>query len=281
MIRMRTGEMPQGVKLETSTGHKFQETVEDEQPMPRRETLRSTVTAVAAWMPLIFKGIRRQGHSEARRHRIQRASEGTERLERARTSENEFFEEVLRREDKKRKLAEKLPNEADEGFPPAQRVEDDTMGANGDSDHIIGLAARLSQASSSSGLNDEDRKRALEQSQQREAKNRKVVREASTLKRKRKDGRDEDKDDSRQRRDEAMCTESTEEECLAKTGKAPVTTKWVRVNKGTSSNPFIRARLVARDFGGESLFAAMPPLEAKKLLFRMAAKEQCVWRRGK
>ena len=78
--------------------------------------------------------------------------------------------------------------------------------------------------------------------------------------------------------------ESTEEECWAKTGKAPVTTKWVRVNKGTSSNPFIRARLVARDFkteGGESLFAAMPLLEAKKLLFRMAAKEQRVWRRGR
>ena len=78
--------------------------------------------------------------------------------------------------------------------------------------------------------------------------------------------------------------ESTEEECWSKTEKAPVTTKWVRVNKGTSSKALTRARLVARDFktkGGEPLFAAMPPLEAKKLLFRMAAKEQCVWRRGK
>ena len=36
-----------------------------------------------------------------------------------------------------------------------------------------------------------------------------------------------------------------------------------------------------QDEGGESLFAAMPPLEAKKLLFRMAAKEQSVWRRGR
>ena len=33
------GEMPQGVKLETSTGHKFQEIVEDKQSMPRRENL--------------------------------------------------------------------------------------------------------------------------------------------------------------------------------------------------------------------------------------------------
>ena len=41
---------------------------------------------------------------------------------------------------------------------------------------------------------------------------------------------------------------------------------------------------MARDFntkGGESLFAAMPLLEAKKFLFCVAAKEQCVWRRGK
>ena len=81
------------------------------------------------------------------------------------------------------------------------------MGANGDSGNIIGPVARPSQASSSSGLNDEDRKRALEQSQQREAKNRKVEREACTLKRKREDGRDGDKDDSRQRRDEAMVGE--------------------------------------------------------------------------
>ena len=75
---------------------------------------------------------------------------------------------------------------------------------------------------------------------------------------------------------------STEEEYWAKRGKAPVTTKWVRVNKGTSSSPIIWASLVARDFktkGGESPFAAMPPLEAKKLLFRMSAEEQRVWRR--
>ena len=78
--------------------------------------------------------------------------------------------------------------------------------------------------------------------------------------------------------------ESTEEECWAKTGKAPVTTKWVRVNKGTSSSPIIRARLVAREFktkGGESPFAAIHLLEAKKLFFRLIAKEQRVWRRDR
>ena len=73
------------------------------------------------------------------------------------------------------------------------------MGANGDSGP--------GQASSSSGLTDEGRKRVLAQSQQREAKNRKVKREAGTSKRKREDRRDEDEDDSRQRRDEVMVGE--------------------------------------------------------------------------
>ena len=57
----------------------------------------------------------------------------------------------------------------------------------------------------------------------------------------------------------------------------PVSTKWVEVDKGTAEKPDVRCRLVARDFRvkGEGhrddFFAAMPPLEAKKLLFKMAA----------
>ena len=65
--------------------------------------------------------------------------------------------------------------------------------------------------------------------------------------------------------------DATIEECFAETGRAPVGTKWVDVNKGTAENPNIRCRLVARDFKpkGEKdradLFASMPPLEAKKV----------------
>ena len=58
-----------------------------------------------------------------------------------------------------------------------------------------------------------------------------------------------------------------------------MTTKWVEGwKKDDSGERFVRCRLVGRDFkarGGkeqEELFAAMPPLEAKKLLFRMTAK---------
>ena len=61
------------------------------------------------------------------------------------------------------------------------------------------------------------------------------------------------------------------EECWRRIGKAPVSTKWVDCEKGGG----VRSRWVARDFKpkGEKdradLFAAMPPLEAKRLLFRM------------
>ena len=75
-----------------------------------------------------------------------------------------------------------------------------------------------------------------------------------------------------------MFVPSTREECVAKTGKPPITTKWVDVNKGTSLEEIIRSRLVARDFKikGEAarfdLFAAMPPLEAKRMLLQMAVR---------
>jgi hypothetical protein len=72
------------------------------------------------------------------------------------------------------------------------------------------------------------------------------------------------------------------EECWQMTGKAPVTTKFVRVNKGKKQDPDVRARLCGRDFKvkGErdDLFAAMPPLEAKKMLFRQAIRSKRMWK---
>ena len=58
---------------------------------------------------------------------------------------------------------------------------------------------------------------------------------------------------------------STWEECMQKTGKAPVTTKWVDVGKGRYGEVLIRNRLVARDFKNKNdernfdVFAATPP----------------------
>ena len=71
--------------------------------------------------------------------------------------------------------------------------------------------------------------------------------------------------------------EASIEECVEKTGKRPISTKWVDVNKGTKERPDIRCRLVARDFrtkgegARDDLFAATPPLEAKRFLIRTAA----------
>ena len=65
-------------------------------------------------------------------------------------------------------------------------------------------------------------------------------------------------------------------ECLEMTGRSPISTRWVDLNKGSTESPDVRCRPIAGDFKpkGEKdrsdIFAAMPPLEAKKLLFRKA-----------
>ena len=79
--------------------------------------------------------------------------------------------------------------------------------ANDDSAKIAGPAVRPSQASSPSGLGDEERKRELEQSRESEAKNRKIEFKESNHKRKRDDGGNEGEDESRQCHDEAMVGE--------------------------------------------------------------------------
>ena len=62
-------------------------------------------------------------------------------------------------------------------------------------------------------------------------------------------------------------------ECWDKTGRPPISTKWVRVNKGTPEAPDVRCRLVARDFkpNGEKdrseIFAAMPHLSLRNSCF--------------
>ena len=65
-------------------------------------------------------------------------------------------------------------------------------------------------------------------------------------------------------------------ECRNKTGADPVSVRWVDTNKGTVNDPFVRCRLVARDFKGndkdrDDLFAETPPLEAKRMLISRAA----------
>jgi hypothetical protein len=73
-------------------------------------------------------------------------------------------------------------------------------------------------------------------------------------------------------KEKGVWCERSVRECWEKTGKAPVSVRWVDVRKGSGE---VRSRLVARDFkGGEKgrddLFAATPPLEGKRLLVSRA-----------
>ena len=63
-------------------------------------------------------------------------------------------------------------------------------------------------------------------------------------------------------------------ECRHVTDKEPVGCKWLDINKGDEQSPEYRSRLVAQELKKdtrEDLFAATPPLEAKKALFSLAA----------
>ena len=75
-----------------------------------------------------------------------------------------------------------------------------------------------------------------------------------------------------------------EEVCWAVTGKAPIGTRWIDINKGDEVNPEYRSRLVAQQVKYNSkeknIFAATPPLEAQKLLFAMAVTEGVGYKAG-
>ena len=66
-------------------------------------------------------------------------------------------------------------------------------------------------------------------------------------------------------------------ESWEKTGKAPLDIRWIDINKGDEENQEYRSRLVAKKIKmdkREDLFAATPLLEAKKMIFSLAATEK-------
>ena len=69
----------------------------------------------------------------------------------------------------------------------------------------------------------------------------------------------------------------TIDECRRRTGKAPITVRWVDdTNKGDNVNPNVRSRLVARQIrhaGEEAIFAPTHPLEALRSISSMAASD--------
>jgi hypothetical protein len=65
-------------------------------------------------------------------------------------------------------------------------------------------------------------------------------------------------------------------DCWRDTGRAPIGSKWVDVNKGDSANPVIRSRFVVKEiatYKTDDFFAATPPLEAFRLLLSLAASD--------
>jgi hypothetical protein len=65
-------------------------------------------------------------------------------------------------------------------------------------------------------------------------------------------------------------------DCWRETGKAPIGSKWVDVNKGDAANPLVRSRFVVKEiatYKTDDFFTATPPLEALRLLLALAASD--------
>ena len=65
-------------------------------------------------------------------------------------------------------------------------------------------------------------------------------------------------------------------EAISRSGKPPITVKWIDVNKGDDITPNYRSRLVAREIrrpGEDSIFAPTPPLESLRTVFSLAATD--------
>jgi hypothetical protein len=66
-------------------------------------------------------------------------------------------------------------------------------------------------------------------------------------------------------------------DCWRETGKAPIGSKWVDVNKGDATNPMVRSRFVVKEiatYKTDDFFAATPPLESLRLLLSLAASSE-------
>jgi hypothetical protein len=65
-------------------------------------------------------------------------------------------------------------------------------------------------------------------------------------------------------------------DCWRETGKAPIGSKWVDVNKGDATKPLVRSRFVVKEiatYKTDDFFTATPPLEALRLLLALAASD--------
>ena len=74
-------------------------------------------------------------------------------------------------------------------------------------------------------------------------------------------------------RDKGVWTKRPRQEAYQRMGKAPISVKWIDVNKGDDENPKYRSRLVAREIrrtGEDPIFAPTPPLESLRTVLSLA-----------
>ena len=65
-------------------------------------------------------------------------------------------------------------------------------------------------------------------------------------------------------------------DAFAKTGKSPITVRWIDTNKGDDESPNIRCQLVAREIrkaGEDPIFALKSPLESLRAILSLAATD--------
>ena len=77
-------------------------------------------------------------------------------------------------------------------------------------------------------------------------------------------------------KDKGVWIKRHREEAMRRTGKRPITVKWIDVNKGDDEAPNYRSRLVAREIrraGEDPIFAPTPPLESLRTIISMAATD--------
>jgi hypothetical protein len=288
-------------------------------PLPRRAKIfrrdleKHGFSAKCPGCISILKGTTQQGHSEACRKRLQAELSGEERFRRAEERTDDFLSKVLELEDRKRAKVAHGPGPArrDEQHPqdpdepsgeqhlrdPSERPQEQHF-----RDHDVPASSNSAAASSSRERRQREERDEDEQDDELEepAKRRARI-EQLEVNEELDTGEESYEPTFDERSGEELPWELVEaaareevaymkklglydivpiEECIANTGKMPISTKWVRVNKGTAEQPDVRCRLVARDFKprGEKdradLFASTPPLEAKKLLFREAVRWQ-------
>ena len=273
----------------------------------------------------LLMGARAVGHSAACRMWMEKQLEGTERSERARDKEFKFYEQVLEREDRKRGRDQDREDKEEGGRKMAVEEPAAGQPA-GSHASASGISEEERKRTFDGHRQEEAKVRRTEKDEaKRKRKHDDVSEDEETRQDPKamvgelevhqevdcegwtfdpnddfesfadeKEGLDLDpklveaaeREELEYMEDLGVGEVVDEGECERMIGRSPVTTKWVRVNKGTSEKPMIRARLVARDFkvkGDDrgALFASMPPLEAKKMMFRMAARERRVWREGR